>query len=64
MLISCAFTTQLICGFDFAYAKGRFSHDAAHLSTLIEALCVNKMLLEVNEVQQTKMMMPYNISSL
>ena len=28
-LISCAVTAQLICAFVFAYAKGRFSHDAA-----------------------------------
>ena len=31
VLISCAVTTQLICGFVFAYAKSLFSHDAAHL---------------------------------
>ena len=31
MLISCAVTTQLICIFVFAYAKIRFSHDAAHV---------------------------------
>ena len=30
-LISCAVTAQLICVFVFAYAKSRFSHDAAHL---------------------------------
>ena len=30
-LISCAVTAQLICVFVFAYAKRRFSHDAAHL---------------------------------
>ena len=30
-LISCAVTAQLICGFVFVYAYGRFSHDAAHL---------------------------------
>ena len=28
-LISCTVTTQLICAFVFAYAKDRFSHDAA-----------------------------------
>ena len=28
-LISCAITVQLICSFDFAYTKNRFSHDAA-----------------------------------
>ena len=30
-LISCAATVQLICAFVFAYARGRFSHDAAHI---------------------------------
>ena len=30
-LISCAVTAQLICVFAFAYAKIRFSHDAAHM---------------------------------
>ena len=29
--ISCAVTAQLICAFVSAYAKSRFSHDAAHL---------------------------------
>ena len=29
-LISCTDTAQLICVFVFAYAKRRFSHDAAH----------------------------------
>ena len=31
VLISWAVTAQLICVFVFAYAKIRFSHDAAHL---------------------------------
>ena len=30
-LISFAVTAKLICVFVFAYAKKRFSHDAAHL---------------------------------
>ena len=30
-LISCAVTAQLICAFVSAYAKNRFSHDAAHI---------------------------------
>ena len=29
--MSCAVTAQLICGFVFAYAKSRFSHDEAHI---------------------------------
>ena len=33
-LISCAVTAQLICGFVFAYAKIRFSHVAAQITTL------------------------------
>ena len=32
-LISCAITVQLICAFDFAYAKCRFFHDVAHFMT-------------------------------
>ena len=34
MLISCTVTAQLICAFVFANAKSRFSHDAAHISSL------------------------------
>ena len=30
-LISFAVTAKLICVFVFAYAKSRFSHDAAHI---------------------------------
>ena len=38
MLISCMVTAYLICVFVFAYAKNKFSHDAAHL-----LVCLNKM---------------------
>ena len=31
MLINCVVTTQPICGFVFAYAKSRLSHDAAQI---------------------------------
>ena len=31
-LISFAVTAKLICVFVFAYAKDRFSHDAAHMA--------------------------------
>ena len=31
-LISFAVTAKLICVFDFAYAKSRFSHDAARMA--------------------------------
>ena len=34
MLISCAFTAQLICIFVLAQAKIRFSHDAAQIFIL------------------------------
>ena len=33
-LISYALTAQLVCSFDFAYAKSRFSYDAAQMITL------------------------------
>ena len=32
VLISCAVSAQLICAFVFAYAKSRFSYDAAHFA--------------------------------
>ena len=35
-LISCVVTTQLICAFVFAYAKSKFSHDAAHKILVLE----------------------------
>ena len=35
-LISCAVIAQLICTFVFAYAKSRFSHDAAHIFQLFQ----------------------------
>ena len=33
-LISNALTAQLVCFFDFAYAKSRFSYDSAQMKTL------------------------------
>ena len=33
-LISYAITAQLVCSCDFAYAKSRFSYDAAQMKTL------------------------------
>ena len=33
-LISYALTAQLMCSFDFAYAKSRFSYDATLMKTL------------------------------
>ena len=35
-LISFAVTAKLICVFVFAYAKSRFSHDAAHFESLTD----------------------------
>ena len=35
-LISCVVTAQLICVFVFAYAKTRFSHDAAHILWILD----------------------------
>ena len=32
-LISCAVTAQRICFFVFAYAKSRFSHNEAHMTS-------------------------------
>ena len=34
-LVSCAVTAQLKCAFVFAYAKRRFSHDAALIKLII-----------------------------
>ena len=34
-LISFAVTAKLICVFVFAYAKSRFSHDPAHLKSIL-----------------------------
>ena len=36
MLISFAVTTKLICVFVFAYAKSRFSHDAAQVIVVVQ----------------------------
>ena len=41
-LISFAVTTKLICIFVFPYAKCWFSHDAAHLATVVTILVVVK----------------------
>ena len=40
-LISCAVTAQLICVFVFAYAKVRFSHDAAKITKFTPQLLLN-----------------------
>ena len=42
-LISCAVTSKLICVFVFAYAKIRFSHDAAHqFAVMCKLGCLQK----------------------
>ena len=40
-LISFAVTAKLICVFVFAYAKSRFSHDAAHIKVLVREYLLN-----------------------
>ena len=35
--LSCAVTAQLTSTFVFTYAKGRFSHDTAHMMSLSES---------------------------
>ena len=42
-LIDCGATTQLICAFVFAYAKGRISHDAAHMSYIMRKPAFTKL---------------------
>ena len=43
-LISFAVSAKLICVFVFAYAKSRFSHDAAHIKGILQKFVV--ILLE------------------
>ena len=44
-LISFAVTAKLICVFVFAYAKSRFSHDAAHLLAVVKKKIALMLLL-------------------
>ena len=37
VLISCTLTAQLICVFVLVYAKNSFSHDAAHMMSMVQA---------------------------
>ena len=37
-LISCVVTAQLSCAFVFAYAKSRFSHDAAQIDSMFNGI--------------------------
>ena len=40
-LISFAVTAKLICAFVFAYAKSRFSHNEAHIVTVVFLLALS-----------------------
>ena len=51
-LISCVVTAQLICVFVFAYAKVRFSHDAAQIQ--IGILVIMKLSAGGNVLHFTK----------
>ena len=48
-LISFAVTAKLICVFVFAYAKSRFSHDAAHM--LLMSVSVQSSLFLFGQYQ-------------
>ena len=45
-LISFAVTAKLICVFVFAYAKSRFSHDAAHIM-LITGFLMTRLVCDM-----------------
>ena len=56
MLISCPFTTQLICAFVFAYAKNKFSHHMAPIICRDPKMVLHVPLLSSDkEVSHTKM---------
>ena len=42
-LISFAVTAKLICAFVFAYAKVRFSHDAAHIAQAAAGFLITRL---------------------
>ena len=44
-LISFAVTAKLICVFVFAYAKSRFSHDAAHMVLDITQISAGRQMV-------------------
>ena len=45
--VTAQFTAQLICAFVFAYAKNRFSHDAARMSVRYLLGAVHTVILFV-----------------
>ena len=45
-LISFAITAKLICVFVFAFAKSRFSHDAAHI--IMNEICIKLVPSEIH----------------
>ena len=47
VLIRCAVTTQLICTFVLAYAKSRFSRDAAQIITKIYIYIVIDVIFKI-----------------
>ena len=48
----CAVTAQLICVFDFPYAKDCFSRDAAHLALLKVSEIISCIHAEVDSIVQ------------
>ena len=55
VLISCMVTAQLFCAFVFAYAKSRFSHDAAHM-VAISKIVVIQVIVQNEEKHVSSMM--------
>ena len=63
-LISFAVTAKLICVFVFAYAKSRFSHDAAHfffLQTGFVDVTVNVLNANDNNPQFNQTVYTFNV---
>ena len=64
VLISFAVTAKLICVFVFAYAKSRFSHDAAHIF-LCKYLCIQLLeaiIKQTGSHLQTRKSMFYSLN--
>ena len=53
-LISCPVTAQLICAFVFAFAKSRFSHDAAEIPKYpINHFCCIQSKIQAERLNQS-----------
>ena len=52
-LSSCMVTVQLVCAIDFAYARNRLSHDAAHIIKLSSSLKEEQIFLTKNTLWLT-----------